>query len=82
MTNFDPTECLWDLTYTGDTLHCLQEYPALGCPCEGIGWLSNEWLYKQLAECTCHVRENDWDTYLHDPACDSVPCPFCPRETP
>lgn len=50
------------------------------CPCAGTGWLGCEWLDKREPRCTCGAGDPLDINLLHDVACDSVPCPFCPSE--
>ncbi len=83
MTNFDPTEPLVDLRVLPgeDKPTFVLEPPQLSCPCDRTGWLGNEWLYNREPECDCPSMTSDFSD-LHSLSCDSVPCPFCPLETP
>jgi hypothetical protein len=80
MKNFDPTEPLID--HFGPPGNYAIEQPSLSCLCEGTWWIDRTRLEDCAPVCTCYVGVPDWDTYLHDVSCDSVPCPFCPLETP
>jgi hypothetical protein len=50
------------------------------CPCQGLGWLAGEWVFKREPQCTCGAGDPNDINLLHDVACDCVPCPFCPLE--
>jgi hypothetical protein len=81
MKNFDPTAPLLDaIVEDGQVTWFAAEEPRLRCPCEGTGWIGNEWLFFRPSHCTCEVEKDDFDAYLHDVSCDAVPCPFCPLE--
>jgi hypothetical protein len=79
--NMDPTEPLRNLAVKPDgTVFFTLEQPELGCPCDWVGWLGCEWLYRREPRCTCGAGDPTDINLLHDVSCDSVPCPFCPLE--
>lgn len=78
--NNDPAEPLYDLGVIGGALTLKVEQPEPACPCSGLGWLGREWLYKREPQCTCGAGDPTDVNLLHNVACDSVPCPFCPAE--
>jgi hypothetical protein len=80
MESMDPTEPLIDLTVVGGKPVFRIEEVLLGCPCSGVGWLGQEWVYQREPQCTCGAGDPEDINVLHDVSCDSVPCPFCPAE--
>lgn len=80
--NLDPTAPLIDLTVVDGKPVFTIEQPSLHCPCKGFGWLGREWLNKRAPECTCGGGDPEDYRTFHSLECDSVPCPFCPAETP
>lgn len=80
--NLDPTAPLTDIRYLAGHPYVSTEQPSLHCPCKGFGWLGREWLEKRAPECTCGAGDPEDYQAFHALGCDSVPCPFCPLETP
>jgi hypothetical protein len=76
----DPTEPLYDRYWSPGGWVRRAEEVLLGCPCSGVGWLGQEWVYQREPQCTCGAGDPEDINLLHAVWCDSVPCPFCPVE--
>lgn len=44
--------------------------------CDGYGRVSCDYVYNRETRCTCGQGSDV--LAMHDIACDTVPCPFCP----
>jgi hypothetical protein len=55
----------------------LHRKPQRCAVCEGYGTVQRSYVFGDDPVCTCDAGEFD-ELTLHDPHCDTVPCPCCP----